>query len=100
VITLAERTISRLEVRLEVAFKEVAGDTLNGIVEGQDVNSFGIRNFTSGADSDDVTELDAKIFTNHLIHANLVEGGGKREEEKKKREGKKKNQRRTKPTWS
>jgi hypothetical protein len=56
------------EIRLDIHIENIAAQTLNRVVEWQDVYALSIFNVKTLVDIDKVTKLDAKIVTRHLVH--------------------------------
>ena len=65
-----ERTLQ--EVRLEIDIKNVAAETLNGVVEGQDVDAFAVLDVQALMYVHQIAELDAKVVARDLVHLNLA----------------------------
>jgi hypothetical protein len=56
------------EIRLDIDIENIATQTLNGVIEGQNVYALSIFNVKTLMDIDKVTKLDAKIVTRNLVH--------------------------------
>ena len=56
------------EIRLDIDIENIATQTLNGVIEWQNVYALSIFNVKTLVDIDKVTKLDAKIVTRNLIH--------------------------------
>mmetsp|Transcript_14740 Transcript_14740/g.30439 ORF Transcript_14740/g.30439 Transcript_14740/m.30439 type:complete len:332 (-) Transcript_14740:364-1359(-) len=70
-VSLFDRTVGLQKVRLQVDLEEISRNSLDGIVQGQDVNALAVRNISTGGDGDDVAQPDSQVFSNHLVHANV-----------------------------
>ena len=56
------------EIRLDIYIENIPTQTLNRVVEWQDVYALSIFNVETLMDIDKVTKLDAKIVTRYFIH--------------------------------
>lgn len=55
------------EIRLDVHIENITTQTLNGVIEWQDVYALPIFDVKTLVDIDKITKLDAKIVTRHLV---------------------------------
>ena len=60
------------EVGLEVNVEDVAAETLDRVVEWQNVDTFSVFDIKALVDMYEVTELDAKVVTRDLVHLDLA----------------------------
>jgi hypothetical protein len=56
------------EIRLEIDIEDIAAQTLNRVVEWQNVYALSIFDVKTLVDIDKITKLDAKIVTCNLVH--------------------------------
>mmetsp|Transcript_10965 Transcript_10965/g.22856 ORF Transcript_10965/g.22856 Transcript_10965/m.22856 type:complete len:215 (-) Transcript_10965:92-736(-) len=70
-VTLAYGTVRLQEIRFEVHVEQVAADTLDRVVEGQHVNTLAILDIGALVDRHDVSETNAQVGADHLVHADL-----------------------------
>mmetsp|Transcript_2893 Transcript_2893/g.6566 ORF Transcript_2893/g.6566 Transcript_2893/m.6566 type:complete len:307 (+) Transcript_2893:1305-2225(+) len=59
-------------VGLQVSVEEVACETLDGVVQREDVDALSVWHVSACMDGDDVAQADSKIFPHHLVHADLA----------------------------
>ena len=67
-VALLHGTVGLEEVGLEVDVEEVAGDALDGIVDGEDVDALAVRDVAARRDGDDVGQADAEVLPHDLVH--------------------------------
>ena len=60
------------EIRLEVDIKDVSTETLDRVVERQDVYTLAILDVQTGVDVDHISKLDAQIVARNLVHLHLT----------------------------
>mmetsp|Transcript_37429 Transcript_37429/g.76302 ORF Transcript_37429/g.76302 Transcript_37429/m.76302 type:complete len:501 (-) Transcript_37429:109-1611(-) len=70
-VTLLHRAVRLQEVRLQVHVEEVSRNTLDGVVQGEDVDPLPVRHVPAGGDCHDVREADAQVLAHHLVHAHV-----------------------------
>ena len=71
--TFSDWAISFKEVRLQICLEDVSRDTLDGIIERQDMYGFSVRHrIGDRLHGDDVSKFDAEVGSNNFIHSNLV----------------------------
>ena len=56
------------EVRLEVHVEDVAAQTLDGVVEGQDVDALAVLDIETLVHIDEIAKLDAQVVARDLVH--------------------------------
>ena len=56
------------EVGLEIDVKNVATETLDGVIKGQDVYTFAVFDVQALVDVDKIAELDSQVVTSDLVH--------------------------------
>ena len=61
-VALLHGPVGLEEVGLEVHVKEIAGDTLDGVVEGEDVDALAVGDVATVGYGDDVGEADAQVL--------------------------------------
>jgi hypothetical protein len=57
-ISLADRSIGFQEVWLEVDLEQVSSDTLDSVVDWQDMDAFAILDIRASMERDDISETD------------------------------------------
>lgn len=75
-VILVNGPIGLEEVRLEECLEQVAGQTLDGVVEGQHVDALAVLDVGTGLDGDDVGQVDAQVVADDAIHADTLIGHG------------------------
>ena len=60
------------EVRLEVDLEQVAGKTLDRVVEWEDVDTLAILDVQARVDVDNIAELDSKVVAGDLVHLDFA----------------------------
>ena len=70
-VALLDGPVGLEEVGLEVDVEEVAGDALDGVVEGEDVDALAVRDVAAGRDGHNVGETDAEVLANDLVHLDV-----------------------------
>ena len=61
-VALAQRAVRLQEVRLEVDVEQVAGHTLDRVVQRQDVHLLAVRHVLLRRDRHNVTQTHAEVF--------------------------------------
>jgi hypothetical protein len=56
------------EVGLEVDIEDVATQTLDRVIKGQDVDAFSVLDVEALVDIDEIAELDAEVVSRDLVH--------------------------------
>jgi len=59
-------------LRLATDLEKVAGDALDGIIDGKNVNAFAIFDVGAGLHHNHVTETNTQVFAHSLVHANFA----------------------------
>mmetsp|Transcript_1727 Transcript_1727/g.4031 ORF Transcript_1727/g.4031 Transcript_1727/m.4031 type:complete len:777 (+) Transcript_1727:352-2682(+) len=70
-ISLFDRTVGLQKIRLQINLKEISGNSLNGVVQRQDVDALPVGNIATGRDGNDVGQTDSQVLSDHLVHANV-----------------------------
>ena len=70
-VPLLDGPVGLQEVGLEVNVEEVAADSLDGIVQGQDVDALPVRDVPACRDRHHVGEADPEVLADHLVHADV-----------------------------
>ena len=70
-VALLHRAVCPKEVGLEVNIEEVAGNTLDGVVEGKDVDALAVRDVTARGYSNNIGEADAEVLSDDLVHTDV-----------------------------
>ena len=60
-----------LEIRNQVGFSEITGDSLNGVLKWKDVNFGEIGDFSCRSDLDNVSQSYSEIFSDGFIHSDF-----------------------------
>lgn len=60
------------EVRLEVNIEDVATESLDRVVEGQDVDALAVFDIQALMYVNEVTQLDAQVVASDLVHLDLA----------------------------
>ncbi len=69
--TFSDWAVGLQEVGLQESIEQIARETLDGIINGQNVHSLTVLDVRALVNGDDVTESDAEVSTDDLVHANL-----------------------------
>ena len=64
------------EVGLEEDLEPVAGEALDGVVDGEDVDPLAVLDVGAGGQGDDVAESDPEVVSHDAVHADLLVGCG------------------------
>jgi len=67
-VALAEGAVRLEEVGLEEGLKEVAGDALDRVVDGEDVDAGAVLDVGAGVDRDNVAQADAEVASDDWIN--------------------------------
>lgn len=67
-------TVRLQEVRLQVNLKQVSGQTLDGVIDWQNVHSSAILHVRTRLDRNNVRQMNAQIIAHNAIHADLLVG--------------------------
>jgi len=70
-VALLDGAVSLEEVGLEIDVEKVSSNTLDSVVEGEDVDALSVRDVAAGGDGDDIREANAEILTNDLVHPHV-----------------------------
>ena len=65
----SQRTLQ--EVWLEVNIEDVAAETLDGVIERQNMDALSVFDVQTRMDVDHIAELDAQVVARHLVHLDL-----------------------------
>ena len=71
-VSLAYWSVHFEEVGLEVHLKEVTANTLDGVIEGQNVNAFTVIDAWARVDVHEIAKLDTQIVARNLVHLDLA----------------------------
>lgn len=71
-VSLLDRAVGLEEIWLQVNVEQVAGHSLNGVVNGQHMNTLAVWNVTTRVDSNHIAETDAEVLSNDLIHTDIA----------------------------
>jgi hypothetical protein len=69
--TFSDGAVGLQEVGLQESIEQIARETLDGIINRQNVDSLTVLDVGALVNRDDVTESDAKVGADDLVHANL-----------------------------
>lgn len=69
--TFSDWAVGLQEVGLQESIEQIARETLDGIINGQNVHSLTVLDVRALVNGDDVTESDAEVSTDDLVHTNL-----------------------------
>ena len=56
------------EVRFEINIEEVTAETLDGVVEGQDVDALAVLDIEALVHVNEIAKLDAQVVARDLVH--------------------------------
>lgn len=60
------------EIWFQVYIENVSGETLNRVVEGQDVDALAVLDVQALVHVDKITELDSQVVTSNFVHLDLA----------------------------
>lgn len=66
-ITLSDRSVCFKEVRLEIGFEQIAGDTFHGIINRKNMDTLAILDVRARVDADNISQSDTKVVTNNYM---------------------------------
>jgi len=75
-VTLVDGPVCLEEVGLQEHLEPVAGQALNGVVDGQDVDPLAVLDVRALGDGDDVAETNSEVVSDDPVHADLLVGDG------------------------
>lgn len=61
-IALADGSVGLEEVGLEVNLEEVSGDTLDSVVDGEDVDALSVLDICAGVKRNDISKTDTQVL--------------------------------------
>mmetsp|Transcript_17238 Transcript_17238/g.21787 ORF Transcript_17238/g.21787 Transcript_17238/m.21787 type:complete len:460 (-) Transcript_17238:103-1482(-) len=67
-IPLLDRPVRLQKVWFEVNIKEVARNSLNRIIQGEDMDPLAIGHITAGSDGDHIGQTHPEVLTHHFVH--------------------------------
>jgi hypothetical protein len=70
-ISLLDWSVGVLEIRNQVGFGEISGDSLDGVLEWEDMNFGQVWNFTCWSNLNHVTQSDSEIFSDSFVHSDF-----------------------------
>ena len=73
-ISLVDGAIRFKEVRFEVDIKKTSSETLNSVINRQDMNPLAIFDIGAGGNRNHITKPDPEVVSDHTVHANLLIG--------------------------
>jgi hypothetical protein len=71
-VALLDGPVSLAKVGLKVNLKEVAGHTLDGVVDGEDVDALSVRDILGLVDGNDITKANPEVLADALVHPHGV----------------------------
>jgi hypothetical protein len=70
-VSFFDGTVGILEVRDQVGFGEVTRNSLDGVLEREDVNFSQIGDISCRLDLHNITETDSKVFADGFVHSDF-----------------------------
>mmetsp|Transcript_57639 Transcript_57639/g.86952 ORF Transcript_57639/g.86952 Transcript_57639/m.86952 type:complete len:235 (+) Transcript_57639:1972-2676(+) len=70
-VVLANGAVGLEEVRLQEGLEKVSGHTLDGVIDGEHVDSLAVLDIRAGVHMHNVSQSHSEIVTHNLVHPNL-----------------------------
>mmetsp|Transcript_81050 Transcript_81050/g.238195 ORF Transcript_81050/g.238195 Transcript_81050/m.238195 type:complete len:200 (+) Transcript_81050:2350-2949(+) len=70
-VSLARRSVGLQEVGLQIGVKEVTGDALDGIVQGQNMHTLAVGHIAASMHRYDVAKAHAQVLAHDFVQADL-----------------------------